>query len=66
MDRFEIEVKKKLLDMGKNQKWLVEVLQRYNTGVRVDSCTVSQAISGKSYKTLRSAIAVVLGIKNEE
>lgn len=64
MTDFEKAVKIKLLQLGKNQKWLLEQVGKVYTG-NLDHTVISRAIKGKAnvYPQVKIAIAKVLGIR---
>lgn len=64
MTKFEKAVKTKLIERGKNQKWLREEVAKEYKG-NLDSGVISRAIKGADnvYPQVKIAIARVLGIK---
>lgn len=62
---FRKKVKKRLIDLDKNQKWLEEQV-RDKTGLFVDSGYLSNILSGqRSSPKIVSAIREILDIKEE-
>lgn len=62
---FRKKVKKRLIDLEKNQKWLEEQV-RDKTGLFVDSGYLSNILSGQRYSPkIVSAIREILDIKEE-
>lgn len=64
MTKFEFDVKTKLMQLGKNQKWLLKQVSKVYSG-NLDSSVISRAITEKEniYPQVKIAIAKVLGIR---
>ncbi len=64
MTKFEKSVKTRLIELGKNQKWLMAQVKTIYKG-SIDSSVMTRAIKGDTnvYPQVKIAIAKVLGIK---
>lgn len=63
MTAFDKEIKKALIDCGKNQKWLIDEI-RARTGLYFDRSYYSKLMRGQSKNPkLLSAIYEILGIE---
>lgn len=62
---FRKQVKYRLIDLGKSQKWLEEQV-REKTGLFVDSSYISKIFSGeRNAPKIKSAICKILNIKEQ-
>ena len=65
LTEFGISVKRRLIDLGQTQKWLIESV-REKTGNYIDSGYLQRLMTGKAKSAnMKTAICEILDIKEE-